>query len=381
MRVLAGARQRARAASSPFGVVRQLFEPALADAEARDAARRAPPRPRPRSSASLTTAEAAARRSRPCTACTGSPNLAEERAAAARRRRPALVRPAVAAVPRLPRAAPRGPAGPGGRRPARGGARRRPGAARRARARPAVARVRPGPLSAAAAVALCEERLGAAPDAELRRRLPRGHRRQPAAPERAAEGARARACGRTPRTSAPSATSARAPSRARCCCGSRGCRGRRARSRARSRCSATAPSCPRRRARRASTGGAPRAATGELAQAEILRPEHAARLRPSARARRRLPGPAARASASSPHARAARAAATRGAPLEQVAAQLLHTAARRALGRATCCGGGAGRHAQGAADSAVAYLRRALDEPPPDASAPARCSSSAWPRR
>ena len=57
-------------------------------------------------------------------------------AAAAGGRRPALVRPAVAAVLRLPRAAARGPADPAAGRPARGRARHRPRAARRDRARP-----------------------------------------------------------------------------------------------------------------------------------------------------------------------------------------------------------------------------------------------------
>ena len=113
----------------PFGVVRQLFEPALLNAAERTLA-----------------LEGAAAAARPVFQAVdggdasfavlhGLPLLADREpelsaAAAARRRRPALVRPAVAALPRLPRAAPRGTPGARHHVTSSRGARYRHGAAR-----------------------------------------------------------------------------------------------------------------------------------------------------------------------------------------------------------------------------------------------------------
>jgi DNA-binding CsgD family transcriptional regulator len=66
------------------------------------------------------------------------------------------------------------------------------------------------------------------------------------------------------------------------------------------------------------------------------------------------------------HARAARLLADQGAPPEQVATHLLHVPGRTdAWVVATLREAGAAAARSGAPDSAVAYLRRALDEPPP----------------
>ncbi len=93
---------------------------------------------------------------------------------------------------------------------------------------PATAHVRPGPLSEEAVGALVARRLGAEPDARVPRGLPPHHRRQPAArPPAAQRAGDRRASGPTPHTPTSCARSARAPSRARSCCGSRGCPARR----------------------------------------------------------------------------------------------------------------------------------------------------------
>ena len=256
----------------PFGVVRQLFEAVVADpdalAGAAAAARvvfaspdngRADRRRVLRRAARPVLAGAQPRRRAP---------------AAARGRRPALVRPPVAALPRLPRAAARGPAGARHRQRAH----RRPADRRRAagrdrqrsrdRARPARPAVRGGRRPARRAPA----RRRARP--RVPRGLPPHHRRQPAARPPAAERARdRRASSPTPRTPTSCARSARAPSRARCCCGSRGCRARRRRSRAPSPCSARAPTCPPWPASSGLDEAQVAGAMAALARAEILRPE------------------------------------------------------------------------------------------------------------
>jgi predicted ATPase len=108
-------------------------------------------------------------------------------------------------------------------------------------------------------------------------------------------------------------------------------------------------------------------ATRDLAQAEILRPEPPlAFVHPLVRdavyhdlsaGERELQ-----------HARAAALLRDGGAPIEQVAAQVLHTSSRGERWTAELLWA-AGRAAMqaGAADSAVAYLRRALDDLPADA--------------
>ena len=93
-------------------------------------------------------------------------NLAADGAAAARGRRPALGRPAVAALPRLPAAPARGAADRWSPRRCAPASRHRRRAARRDRPGPGDrSRVRPGPLSAAAVDELVRERLGADADA------------------------------------------------------------------------------------------------------------------------------------------------------------------------------------------------------------------------
>ena len=113
------------------------------------------------------------------------------------------------------------------------------------------------------------------------------------------------------------------------------------------------------------------AATGELARVEILRPDPPLGfVHPLVRnaVYHELP-PGERGLL---HERAAQLLAATGAPAEQVAAQLLE-APRRADPWVVDLLEEAGRTAmrRGAADSAVAYLHRALDEPPPDARRPA----------
>jgi DNA-binding CsgD family transcriptional regulator len=103
-------------------------------------------------------------------------------------------------------------------------------------------------------------------------------------------------------------------------------------------------------------------ATRSLAQAEILRPElPLGFVHPLVRdaVYHELPAP----ERALQHARAAALLRDRGAPAEQVAAQLLHTPPREERWAAELLweAGRAAMHS-GAADSAVAYLRRALDE-------------------
>ena len=156
-------------------------------------------------------------------------------------------------------------------------------------------------------------------------------------------------------------------------------RRRRARSRAPSPCSARAPTLPPVAALAGSTSARSAAATGELVRAEILRPdpplgfvhplvrdavyhelppaerelEHERAARRAARRGRRRPSRSRRSCCVAPR---------RGAPW---VAELLRARPARAAMRT------------GAADSAVAYLRRALEEPPPAERRTASCSRSA----
>ena len=72
------------------------------------------------------------------------------------------------------------------------------------------------------------------------------------------------------------------------------------------------------------------------------------------------------------HARAAGVLRRIGAPLDQVAGQLMHTPRRgdAEVARAAARGGRARRCHRGAVDSSVGYLQRALEEPPPPADRP-----------
>ena len=215
---------------------------------------------------------------------------------------------------------------------------------------------------------LVRERLGDGRRRRVRGRLRHGQRRQPADPPRAAAGARGR--GRRARTARRSTSCAelgpRAASRsvllrlARLPAG-RG-RGGPRRRRAGRRLGS------RRRSRRwpSSTRHSASDATARPRPGGDPAPRAAAGLRASARRATRCCATSARASASSAHARAARLLAKRAAAPEQVAAHLLADAAgaaRRGWSRRSAKRGARALRA-GAADSAVAYLRRALEEPP-----------------
>ena len=168
----------------PFGVVRQLFEPALAERRPdRPSCSPAPPRRRRRLRAA---ARAERRRRRLFAVLHGLYWLTLDLVARASRccwrRRPALVRPPLAALPRLPRAPARGRCRCCRRDPAHRRAGHRPGAARpRSPSDPLTVRIQPGPLSRGGVAGLIGDRLGDDARGRLRRRLPRGDRRQPAA--------------------------------------------------------------------------------------------------------------------------------------------------------------------------------------------------------
>ena len=156
----------------PFGVVRQLFEAAIGDPATltrRRGARRA--------SCSRAPGEAPpggdALVRRAARAVLGRAEPRRRAPAGARGRRPALVRPPVAALPRLPRAPARGPAGPA-RRDACAPASRRPTPALLAEIAndPATVHVRPGPLS--------EEAVGELVARAARRRARRARSARPA---------------------------------------------------------------------------------------------------------------------------------------------------------------------------------------------------------
>ena len=267
-------------------------------------------------------------------------NLTAEGAAAARRRRPALVRPAVAALPRLPRAPARGAAGARRVRPAPGRARRRHGAARRARrATRSPCRSQPRPLSEDGVAELVRERLGDGADERFAAACHAATGGNPLLSSEllkalAAEGARPDAAGSRRRSQE---LGPRAASRADAAAAGAAARATRSRSRVRSPCSATAPTWrTSRRSRsssRASGGGDGRARRGRrscgpesplgfvhpLVAAAVYRDVPPGEREPSARAR----GAAAR------RRRRARRAG-RGAPARD-------PAARRGLGRRGAC--------------------------------------------
>ena len=375
-----------------FGVVRQLFEAALADPVEREtrlagggagAARRA-------RSARRRAARRGGRRS--FAALHGlfwlALNIVGRAAADARHRRPALVRPPVAALRRLPRAAARG------RR--RSWSRRRCAPASRPPTRRCSAEIAhdpsdglgaPGPAQRGRPCASsCARASATDADPAFCDACHTRHRRQPAAaaPAPARARGRRRAARRRARRRRAS-TSARAPSRAPCCCASRAC---------------PTPAIAVARAvavlgesadlpRRRRAGGARRAAdvaeaTGALARAEILRPEHAARLRAPARARRGLPRAAGRRARALARARGAGAARRAARRAEQVAAQLLHDAApRRGLGRGDAAARPAASPSARARPRAPSRTCSARSRSRRSGGAPARgrCSSSASPRR
>ena len=233
---------------------------------------------------------------------------------------------------------------------------------------PATLSLRPGPLSAArvggagARAARRRRRRG------VLRRLPRGHRRQPAAAAPAA--ARARGRGRRARTPAgrrSCARSARGRRRAPCCCGSRGCPPTRA---AVARAVAVLGEGAELPAVAALAGLDERGGRGRDAAARPRRdpaPRPAARLRAPARARRRLPRAAAgRARARSTSAPRA-CCATRGAG--DRAGRRAAAASRRGAatpGSPSCSSGRRDARCARAPPTAPSPTsRRALEEPPP----------------
>ena len=248
---------------------------------------------------------------------------------------------AVAALRRLPGAPARGPAGAASRATLRTGEPATDAALLAEIAHdPATRAVRPAPARRRGRGRALVAR------AARRRARPRVLRRLPRAPRAATRcccassldgaGGRRRAARRRARRRR-ARRSARARSRAPCCCGSRACRARRSRSPAPSPCSATsAELAGGRRADRTSTRRRWPRPPRALARADILR----ARRRRSASSTRSC---ATRSTASSPPARArarARArprgcCATPARPPEQVAAQLLH-APPRAATRGSC---------------------------------------------
>ena len=355
----------------PFGVVRQLFEAVVADPN--DAGGRGRRRARRLRLARQRDADRRRVASPPCTACTGSRSTSPPSArccsrsttctgATARSLRflAYLVRRLEGQPVLVTRLRPH-------RRPAD---RRR--AAGRDRQR---SRDRPRPARPAVGGGRRRARRHA-PRRRARPRLPRGlpqdHGRQPAARPPAAERARdRRASSPTPRTPTSCARSARAPSRAPCCCGSRGCPARPRRSRAPSPCWARARTCP--------PSPASPASTRRRSRARWPRSRG-----PRSCARSRRPASCTRSCATPSttglplgerellHARAAGVLRRLGASLDQVAgpahahargaatrtvARLLHEAGNAAMSR-------------GAVDSSVGYLQRALEEPPPPADRP-----------
>ncbi len=209
----------------PFGVVRQLFEPLLAEPEtaallagpaagARPLLESGAVRRRRRGPARLLLRRAP----RPPPARRGAERSA---AAAAVDRRPALVRPSLAALPRLPAAAARLPADPRRRDDPHQRARHRRRDPRRDRARPAGDLRPPRPAQQ-------RRRPRARPHAARRRRregarplilrcLRRGHRGNPLLLRQLLAGLASDGVAPTARAPRSSTTSARAPSRAPCC--------------------------------------------------------------------------------------------------------------------------------------------------------------------
>ena len=194
MRVLA-ARGSEMERAFPFGVVRQLYEPAVAPPAPPSAARRSPARPGSSSGSSPPRASSQHRERRfPST----RPLLAHGEplgrgAARAPSRRPALGRPALDRGARVPRPPARGASGAARDRLA--GPRARDSTARCSTSlgrEPAAHLLAPGALSTQATAALSASGSPPYGDRCVLRRLPRGDRRQPAARCRARERARRR---------------------------------------------------------------------------------------------------------------------------------------------------------------------------------------------
>ena len=376
LRERAGGRLRVLAARASelerefgFGVVRQLFEAAVAERpRARARGRRGDRRARVRGRGAAGDGEAAASFAALHGLYWLTLNLAAER--------PLLLavddlhwcdRPSLRFLAYLARRLDGAPVLVG-RDAAQRRARHRPRAARRDRPRPggAAAAPRPArprrrsPRSSArelsddadpAFCAACHDATGGNP--LLLRQLLRTLEAEGIAPGRRA-------------TSRRCAPSARARWRARCCSGSPGCRPTPPPSRARSRCSARARSCPRRRARRASTRrrspAPPARSSARRSCAPSRRSASCTRscATPSTTSSR---PPSARCSTSAPRA----SLREHGAPAEHVAAQLLMAPRRgepwvaellQARGR----GGGAGPRRTSRPSPTS---RRALEEPPP----------------
>ena len=367
-----------------FGVVRQLFEPFLAQLPRRSGPSCSPARRRSRRRSSIPRTSPPSPRGRFVRDAPRALLADGERrrppAAPARDRRPALVRtrPRCAGWRTSCRAW-RGSVSARRRSPARR-AGRGPRPHRAGRLRSAGHRASAGPLRHGHGASWC------ARPVRRRRRCPSppAHeiRRQPAAL------ARARQRGSPPR-SAPTAANVPRLRELASRAGSRavsvalpGFPPRRRGSRRPSRSSAMTPTRPGAALADLDEAGASEAAA-DLARVDVLRPQPPLGfVHPLIRA--------AVYEELTPLERGQRARARRAPPRrvrrgpEQVAAHLLLVSRPRpeadgASSRAA--GSGARARSRGAAESAVAYLRRALAEPPSPRSAPTCCSSSAPPRR
>ena len=230
--------------------------------------------------------------------------------------------------------------------------------------------MRPGPLEPAAAVARRARRAARtrADDPAFADACHRGHGRQPAAaaPARCARW-RPRACRPTPRTPRPCGRSARAPSRARCCCAWRGSTRRRSRVARAVAVLGESADLARRRARSPGSTSAPWPRRPTRARGGR---DPAARRRRSASSTRWCATPSTTscrpAERELAHARAAARAATSSArrttPSPRSSCSRPRAATAAVVERLRERPPGARR--RGAAESAVAYLPRALDEPP-----------------
>ena len=252
---------------------------------------------------------------------------------------------------------------------------RRRGAARRDRARPADGRRPAGPLSDERRAGARAERLGADPTAAFADACHRATGGNPLLLRQLLTALEADGVQPTPRTPGscvdigPRAVSrtvllrlARLPGRRG------GGRPRRGRARRGRRPAGRRRADGSRRGRRRGGHGRARARRDPA-------PGAAARLRPPARARGGLPRAAARRARAAPRARGAvlRERGRAGRAGRRAAAR--DAAPRRGVGRARrCTTRPAARPRTGAPESAVAYLRRALEEPPAPSSAAARAA-------
>ena len=296
-------------------------------------------------------------------------NLSAERPLAARDRRPALVRPPVAPLPRLPRAAARGAAGA---RRSRACARPSPASTRRCSPSslgdPLEISLHPRPLSETGGRRRsCARRLGDEADPAFAAACHAATGGNPLLLNELLKALEAEGVRPDADTSRRCASSARARPRVPCCFGSRGSAATRSPWRGRSRCSATAPTSAASRRSRASTtqvaaDGGPRARAGgdpaTRAAARLRAP--ARRAAPSTRTSRRA---SASSSTSARHGCSTRPARRRS--------RLPRTCSRSpprgedvggpTLRRAAAPGAAQGR----AGERGRATSRRALVEPPP----------------